>query len=645
MSSTPINIVVSDEEKDKIKKLLKDKTIPECVKKRLNVIFLLSEGELSYREIADKTGVSSTSSICKIRDKFIENGIESLFDSDKSIKNKDIKGNYLSEIKGFLDEKNDKNIKVKPACIAENLNISLTTVYKYLNELFSLDKKYLEIVDCNWHNPENCNKNKNIDSESDTLITVMITKNDKVIFLTSASLELGFNSDSNINSISSFIKNVSIIEENIRSIFRTFFIQILYFFVTTMFIYNTEKRRIVKIDTLFGTIKVPVPKSIAILLAPNQHLQTDAYKYLTSLVVQNASFRAAAIILNAALGRADDDQISYRTLCDRSMRSGKDLMYKQKEEAEEIIENVNIEFDQNNSVYINDEMSQNRNTTEKRSTETSNENVKNVADNYNKKNNDENKIDLEKNYDNELEVDPDKTVYISSDIILVKHQNEERCVNGKTAKKSSDYVSNAVGVLSTVSDKILSVAETVYSLFFLIFSMVIKNNLLYNQIVFFYDGQRSLLEAFNKFFWWKRDTIVILDWYHLSKKIIECISMGIKGSLKFKEEKTEIKRKIKTMLWYGNIEDAKNFILNIEPCMINDKSKLDNLIAYLNKHESEIICYALRKALGLKNGSSMVESANNELVARRQKRNGSSWSYQGSLSMAANTCQRKNKKL
>jgi hypothetical protein len=47
---------------------------------------------------------------------------------------------------------------------------------------------------------------------------------------------------------------------------------------------------------------------------------------------------------------------------------------------------------------------------------------------------------------------------------------------------------------------------------------------------------------------------------------------------------------------------------------------------------------ALRKVLGLRNGSGIVEKVNDSLVAKRQKHNGMCWSKPGSVSLATVTC-------
>ncbi|MDR3204436.1 MAG: hypothetical protein LBV23_06795 [Deltaproteobacteria bacterium] len=54
------------------------------------------------------------------------------------------------------------------------------------------------------------------------------------------------------------------------------------------------------------------------------------------------------------------------------------------------------------------------------------------------------------------------------------------------------------------------------------------------------------------------------------------------------------------------------------------------------------INYALRKKLGLRNSSNLVEKANDVVVAKRQKNNDMSWSVEGSTSLATVTCVRAN---
>jgi hypothetical protein len=68
---------------------------------------------------------------------------------------------------------------------------------------------------------------------------------------------------------------------------------------------------------------------------------------------------------------------------------------------------------------------------------------------------------------------------------------------------------------------------------------------------------------------------------------------------------------------------------------LKDTASIERLENYVERNKDSIPCYALRRRLSLPNGSSHVESANNEVTARRQKRNGMSWSKAGSHALTA----------
>ena len=75
---------------------------------------------------------------------------------------------------------------------------------------------------------------------------------------------------------------------------------------------------------------------------------------------------------------------------------------------------------------------------------------------------------------------------------------------------------------------------------------------------------------------------------------------------------------------------------------IKNHKELHNLINYLERNSSCIPCYALRNQLGLRTSSNPVEKANDLVVSHRQKRNGMSWSPDGSTSLATWTALRRN---
>jgi hypothetical protein len=62
----------------------------------------------------------------------------------------------------------------------------------------------------------------------------------------------------------------------------------------------------------------------------------------------------------------------------------------------------------------------------------------------------------------------------------------------------------------------------------------------------------------------------------------------------------------------------------VDKSKVKNATKLDELIKYLERVRNYIPNYALRKKLGLRNSSNLVEKANAVVVAKRQKNNGMS---------------------
>lgn len=96
----------------------------------------------------------------------------------------------------------------------------------------------------------------------------------------------------------------------------------------------------------------------------------------------------------------------------------------------------------------------------------------------------------------------------------------------------------------------------------------------------------------------------------------------------------------------NNTEDkttATYILNNINEELIKSKSNIERLINYFERNRSNILCYALRKELGLRNSSNKGEKANDIIVANRQKHNGMSWWKKGSIALATITILHKNK--
>ena len=151
---------------------------------------------------------------------------------------------------------------------------------------------------------------------------------------------------------------------------------------------------------------------------------------------------------------------------------------------------------------------------------------------------------------------------------------------------------------------------------------------------FFYDGEQQIKDLFLKLFSWKRNIILILDWFHTTQIVNQYISIALSNDKKYKDQKIEVKRKALRLLWAGNVYGCIDFLENIDPKLIKNDKKLIDLINYLLEREEYIVCYEIRKKLGLPNSSNPAETAANILVAMRQKKKGSSWSFNGSLAMS-----------
>jgi len=121
---------------------------------------------------------------------------------------------------------------------------------------------------------------------------------------------------------------------------------------------------------------------------------------------------------------------------------------------------------------------------------------------------------------------------------------------------------------------------------------------------------------------------LILDWFHLSKKINDLMSMIAPT----KEEKERLIHVLKGLLWQGKTLEAIESLKNMEK--VKNETKWRELIGYLEKHEHEIIDYGKRQTAGKGIGSGQMEKGVDLVIGSRQKKKGMSWSKKGSRSLA-----------
>jgi hypothetical protein len=120
---------------------------------------------------------------------------------------------------------------------------------------------------------------------------------------------------------------------------------------------------------------------------------------------------------------------------------------------------------------------------------------------------------------------------------------------------------------------------------------------------------------------------VILDWYHLEKKIWELMSSAARNKA---EKETHVSQLLK-LLWRGRTKEALEYLHT----QVQTKSEkwLAALCTYLEKHESEIIDYERRQKAGKSIGSGRMEKGVDQVIGARQKSKGMSWSPTGSKAL------------
>lgn len=163
----------------------------------------------------------------------------------------------------------------------------------------------------------------------------------------------------------------------------------------------------------------------------------------------------------------------------------------------------------------------------------------------------------------------------------------------------------------------------------LIYAFLLANGGLKNNWIFFVDGQRTINECIEHRFSFKQIDM-ILDWYHLDKKI----QKQMFHSLKRCDERDEILSRTKKLLWYGLVDSCLEYLAQIDEQLIKNEKELELFKSYLERNRRYIKCYAMRKALGLRLSSNRVEKVNDLVIADRQKNNGMSFTRPGSSALA-----------
>jgi hypothetical protein len=144
-------------------------------------------------------------------------------------------------------------------------------------------------------------------------------------------------------------------------------------------------------------------------------------------------------------------------------------------------------------------------------------------------------------------------------------------------------------------------------------------------IVAITDGAKDIRRRLNSVF--GGQIIIILDWYHLNKKIWLFMTMIAQN----KAQKLEDGKNIVHLLWEGRTDEAIAYLKNMAP---KNKEKHKELIIYLENHKEEIINYKKRKHANKTIGSGRAEKGVDMVVAQRQKNKPIAWSQNGSHALS-----------
>src|SRR5262249_19182240 len=85
-------------------------------------------------------------------------------------------------------------------------------------------------------------------------------------------------------------------------------------------------------------------------------------------------------------------------------------------------------------------------------------------------------------------------------------------------------------------------------------------------------------------------------------------------------------------LWKGETAQVLTYLTT--EVVAKDFDRLKDFIAYLVKHQSEIINYERRQLAGKTIGSGRMEKGVDQVIGKRQKDNAMSWSRKGSKALA-----------
>jgi hypothetical protein len=339
------------------------------------------------------------------------------------------------------------------------------------------------------------------------------------------------------------------------------------------------------------------------------------------------SYRESGDLLNRIRWQESDKQIKYRTIANMIEKEGIEINKHIEAKASKVFEENNIIYNSNGILEIpltSDNMPKVDYIRDEKVFET--------IDKYNQNKPRDFQIEISELHES-FENPVTSCINISIDDVQSKKQKETRKENNSESKKEKSWVKNTVVHIQKKQSAYIYNSGNITQAFKWLVAFLFANSI-YNAglLVFFVDGAADLKAGIKKHFSWIPHKIV-LDWHHLEKKCEQRLSMAIRG----KNARNDILKTLLGYLWVGKVEIAIKYLNQLDRSLIKSNEEIKKLIEYFERNWSNMPCYALRAALGLRNSSNPVEKANDLLVSNRQKDNGTSWSKSGSVSLATVT--------
>lgn len=242
--------------------------------------------------------------------------------------------------------------------------------------------------------------------------------------------------------------------------------------------------------------------------------------------------------------------------------------------------------------------------------------------------------------------DPGQTLDAALDAVSTKRQSPTRVKLDKEAKRLNKKergalkeeagerktCSVACGAITIAGTHRLTLAAANYlDLCLRLVAAICYNGARALNVNVYLDGEKTLSGAVETELGGKvRGLQIILDWWHLRKKVGEFLSLALNN----REVRKTHWKAMRDILWHGCVDAAIAHLRAIDQSHIKNAKAIESLIGYLEFRRNQIPVYSVRVELGLKVSSQYAEKTCDLLVSRRQKRQGMAWSQEGSFGFA-----------